>query len=72
MTEKDLKSLKPDAFKILPAKSACEGCVFLDNDPERICKITRDLDLLDLAVDIDIHFGVDCYKNKIIYKLRKP
>ncbi|KKS24135.1 MAG: hypothetical protein UU81_C0012G0004 [Microgenomates group bacterium GW2011_GWC1_41_8] len=68
----DLKSLLPDDFKIVPAKSVCIGCVFLIEAPELICKITRDLDLMDLAVDIDKHFKVNCYKNKIIYKLKKP
>jgi hypothetical protein len=66
----DLKSILPDGFKIVPAKRACEGCIFLIDAPERICKITRDLDLMDLAVDIDEHFKVNCYKNKIIYQLK--
>jgi len=67
----DLKSKTPIDFKIIPAIRACEGCVFLIEVPERICKITRDLDLMDLAVDIDEHFKVNCYKNKIVYQLKK-
>jgi hypothetical protein len=66
----DLKSTRPIDFRIVPAARACEGCVFLIDAPERICKITRDLDLMDLAVDIDDHFKVNCYKNKIIYQIK--
>lgn len=67
----DLKMLKPVDFKTEPAKSGCTGCIFLDTSTElRICKITRDLDLMDLAIQIDAHFGVSCLKNKFIYKIK--
>lgn len=67
----DLKSVKPIDFKIVPATSFCNGCVFLDDSNDcKICKITRDLDLMDLAVDIDLHFKVNCYKDKIIYQVK--
>jgi hypothetical protein len=72
MTFADIISLKPDAFKIVKVKSVCEGCIFLIKEPDRICKVTRDLDLMDLMVDIDVHFGINCYKKMIVYKLRKP
>jgi hypothetical protein len=67
----DLKTLKPVDFVTVPQKSGCTGCVFLDATTDaRICKITRDLDLMDLAIQIDAHFGVSCLKNKIIYKIK--
>ena len=68
----NLKGLLPDAFKIIPAKSGCFGCIFLDaTDDVPDCKIQHDLDLLDLSWTLDEHFKTDCHTSKIIYKLRK-
>ena len=67
----DLKMLKPVDFVAVPQKSGCTGCIFLDTATDlRICKITRDLDLMDLAIQIDAYFGVSCLKSKIIYKVK--
>jgi len=69
MTE--LKDLKPVDFRTVPATKGCTGCVFLDESDERRCKICHNLDLLDLAIEIDKHFGINCLKNKIIYKTER-
>ena len=66
----ELKDLKPENFKIVPVKRGCAGCVFLKRSTDEICIITRDLDILDLAIDIDKHFGVSCCGSGIIYKLK--
>ena len=65
-----LKEYKPEDFRIIPAVCECQGCIFLQASPDRICKITRDLDLLDLAFELDRHFGQTCHNSPIIYKLK--